>query len=260
LIRKNMKKAMAFILAMTLAFSLAACGGGDVGDGGDTTASPPDPAPPPLTAAVGDLIEFGGYEWRVLEVSGGKALLLSEKVLEWRAYQNDGSSATWAQSDMRAYLNGEFYDSFSASDRARIAETYVITDDNPWFYTQAMASGDDLWVQDAPRGGADTYDRIFLLSLEEVARCFGDSGQLAGGNPGSSWYISDRYDSARIAYTAVASPWGDPANTSWWWWLRSPGYAGNYAAGVYYGGIVYVYGYYAVARGGVRPAMWVNLD
>jgi hypothetical protein len=51
----------------------------------------------------------------------------------------------------------------------------------------------------------DTDDYIFLLSLEEVVKYFGDSGQLLNGNPNYEHGISDEYNGARIAYTLNGS-------------------------------------------------------
>ena len=46
-----------------------------------------------------------------------------------------------------------------------------------------------------------------------------------------------------------------------WWWLRSPGYFQNGAALVSYGGVVFSYGStVSNGYGGVRPAMWIDLD
>ena len=39
-----------------------------------------------IRASVGDVIQFGGIDWLVLDIQDGKALLLSEKILEERPY------------------------------------------------------------------------------------------------------------------------------------------------------------------------------
>ena len=117
------------------------------------------------SVSVGDTIQFGGYGWRVLDVKDGKALLLSDKVLERKAIHHDGKVIiTWADSDMRQYLNGEFLGGIPADERAKIAETTVANKDNQWYGT---------------KGGNDTKDKIFLLSLDEVVKYFGDSGKAA---------------------------------------------------------------------------------
>ena len=238
-----MKKFTALTLALIVALTLAA----SCAESAPTT-----------TVNVGDIIEFGGYDWRVLEVRDGRALLLSDRVLEERAYHDSYVGFTWATSDMRTYLNDTFYNSFSASDRARIVETQVTTNDNPWY---------------GSAGGGTTTDRIFLLSIEEVVRYFGDSGELAQvpaqthgpftwtGEDGISYeyYVWDRhgfndtYNESRIAYSEDG--------TASWWWLRSPGYHPNIAAHVDIFGLLDVLGR-NVERddGGVRPALWLELQ
>jgi hypothetical protein len=193
---------------------------------------------PPITATVGETLEFGGYEWRVLEVDGGKALLLSEYVeyALFRQYHNESTDITWADCDLRAYLNDEFYNSFGESERARIVLTRVSTKDNEWFGNS---------------GGDDTDDYIFLLSLEEVIRYFGDSGQLAN-QPEGAFGINDEYNEARIAY--------DLDGSHMFWRLRSPGLGNNYAAEIGRGGDLNVMGMGVTSDSGLRPAMWVNLD
>jgi len=186
---------------------------------------------------VGDIMAFGGIEWWVLDVQDGRALLLSEKVLFEKAYDDTAdSSLTWETSSLRHYLNNEFYNTFRARERSRIMETRNINRNNQWFGTN---------------GGSGTSDRIFLLSLEEVVRYFGDSGQLEN-RPSGGGGISDEYNSERIARDVN----GDAS----WWWLRSPGNISNYAARVYVVGSVNVRGGRVGHVGvGVRPALWINL-
>ncbi|MCL1941737.1 MAG: DUF6273 domain-containing protein, partial [Synergistaceae bacterium] len=94
--------------------------------------------------------------------------------------------------------------------------------------------------------------RIFLLSLEEVARYFGDSGQLKKRPSSNTYYINDQYNSARIAK--------DASGNALWWWLRSPGNYSVLAASVHYDGLVFIIGDYVLLdHGGVRPALWINL-
>jgi len=109
----------------------------------------------------------------------------------------------------------------------RIAETRVIYNDNLWYGSS---------------GGNDTTDKIFLLSLEEVVKYFGDSGQF--NRPRREWVFNDQYNSARVAR--------DANGQVSWWWLRSPG--------VYIVGNVSIGGYFVFSDAvGVRPVLWINL-
>jgi len=208
-----------------------------INSGAPGTQSPTAP-PPGINAAVGDIIEFGGYEWRVLEVRDGNALILNENIIKRRAYNVDGYDTTWEYSSLRSYLNGEFYDSFTQAERTRIVETRNANADNQWFGTA---------------GGSETADRIFLLSLEEVVQYFGDSGQLSSRPSDNAIAIDDRFNSMRTA--------GERAGHISWWWLRSPGHRSGSAANVGSGGTVNVMGFsVGTFSGGVRPAMWINLQ
>jgi hypothetical protein len=194
-------------------------------------------------------MEFGGYEWRVLEVRDGKALIITDKTIDFRAYHNESKDITWADCELRSYLNHEFYENFDAADRAKIADTSNANENNQWY--------------DAP-GGVDTTDKIFLLSLEEAVRYFGDSGQLADRPFDTSYQrlteqINDQYDDARIAYAAVDSLWGTPAGAASDWWLRSPGFNAVFVAYVSQFGVIYVEGRSIDYFYGIRPAMWVTL-
>lgn len=69
------------------------------------------------------------------------------------------------------YLNGEFYDKFSITDKSRIIPVINKNPDNQWY---------------GSKGGADTQGSIFLLTIEDVVcRCFGDSSEKLY-NPGKN--------------------------------------------------------------------------
>ena len=110
---------------------------------------------------TGDKISFGSYEWRVLEVKNNTALIITEYIIEQRAYHNAYKDITWADCSLRKYLNSEFYDRFTTAEKSRIIPVLNKNPDNQWYGT---------------KGGTDTQDSIFLLSIEEtVCRYFGDS-------------------------------------------------------------------------------------
>jgi hypothetical protein len=200
------------------------------------TDTPPDASPPAQegSAKVGDIMEFGGYSWRVIAVQGDNALIITEEVIDLRAYNEEREDVTWADCDLRAWLNGEFLDSFDEGERDLIVETRNGNNDNEWF-------GSD--------GGEDTTDSVFLLSLEEAVRYFGDSGQLAKRPSDTSRFISDGHNDNRVAFS-------DDSAT--WWWLRSPGKAGTAATDVISDGSINVEGSGVHNHGGVRPALWLK--
>jgi hypothetical protein len=231
------------------------------------TATPtPTPAPTPSPAPqadinynLGDTVQFGGLNWVVLDIDGSYALVLLEIPIEaGRQFHIGLSSVTWETSDMRHFLNNQFLNRFGGGDVARIRETTVITNDNPWFGTP---------------GGETVTDRIFLLSLEEVVQYFGDSGMLnAGIDPNArgfyefsgeghaptqygifEFFLHDQYSAAREA-----------GARGHWWWLRSSGASPMHAAAVWVNGELMVAGGFVDDElwnigATVRPAMWLNL-
>lgn len=218
------EKIAAGLVAAVLLFCLTACQA-------DTSASLDD-------LSVGqEGVWFGPYSWEVLDIQDGKALLITEDILEMIRYNEEYEAIVWADSTLRAYLNGEFYENnFSDEEKARIVTVTNTTPDNAWFGTE---------------GGPDTEDKIFLLSTEEVVRYFGDSGQLENGNPDSSYSIEDEYGKERIAQF-------EDANERWW--LRSPGIEPEFTSMVARCGMLEVGGYFAEKREGLRPALWITLE
>ena len=199
---------------------------------------------------IGDTIQFGGYDWLVLEVKNDKMLILSNKVIENRRYHNIEGRITWAKCELHYYLNNEFYNMFNIHEKMQIIETCITTNNNPWFETE---------------GGNMVNDKIFLLSIEEVVKYFGDSGDLKN-RKGWYWdnnelilkdengyYLNDQYNNERIAK--------DNNGMASWWWLRSPGNSNLRVVRVRDVGTICVHG--SVTRGlscagGIRPALWLN--
>lgn len=198
---------------------------------------------------AGDKITFGSYEWRVLKIQNNKALIITEYIIERRSYHSAYKDTTWADCSLRKYLNGEFYNRFSAADQSRIIPVLNKNPDNEWYGSE---------------GGEDTQDSIFLLSMEEaVCRYFGDSSSRLY-NPGKNqryWFQrKDENNSLRIARHK-----GEKGAD--WWWLRSPGRVRVKAVYIHGDGNIGIQGNNILignlsdgeCRGGVRPALWVKL-
>lgn len=188
----------------------------------------------------GNKITFGEYDWRVLTTKNRRALITTETIVELRWYHQTFAAVTWADSALRKHLNHEFYDKFSHDEKAKIITVTNQNSDNHWFKT---------------KGGVDTTDRIFLLSLEEVCRYFGDSTANLQNKGSQRWFIDDENNGKRQAKYA---------NGFHWWRLRSPGYYARTAASISAKGYVYVRGNGVYGRpkdgGGVRPALWLRLE
>ncbi|ADL52940.1 DUF6273 domain-containing protein [Clostridium cellulovorans] len=192
---------------------------------------------------------FGGYNWRVLDIQNNRALIMTEYIIEQRAYHDAYKDITWADCALRKYLNGEFYDKFNVTDKSRIIPVINKNPDNQWY---------------GSKGGADTKDSIFLLSIEEVVcKYFGDSSSKLY-NPGKNqryWFEKkDENNSKRIA-RLPGEKW------STWWWLRSPGRVNVKAVYIHGDGNIGIQGNNILKGnisdgkciGGVRPSLWLKL-
>jgi len=198
---------------------------------------------------IGDKIVFDKYNWNILDIKNNAALIITEGIIEHRRYHDAYEEITWAECSLRKYLNGEFYDRFSAVDQSRIIPVINKNLDNQWY---------------GSRGGEDTEDRIFLLSLEEVScKYFGDSSSKLY-NPGKNqryWFErKDENNSKRIAVN-------NKEEWYYWWWLRSPGRVNKKAVYMFPNGNIGIQGNNIFkgniaegeCRGGIRPALWLNL-
>ena len=203
----------------------------------------------PDNFAAGDVISFGRYdqdndpsngaepiEWIVLDVKDGAAILLSQYVLDARPYNGLGMKITWEKCSLRKWLNGTFLETaFSESEQA-LLNTFVSTaDKNPFF-----ADVDP---------GADTEDKVSLLSIEEAIVYFGDL-IIAPAMPTQTAI-------ARGIYTSrTTSSLGQTA-----WWLRTPGSQSDNAAYMVTGNKLIEGGNEVSASNyGVRPVIRVSLS
>ena len=227
----------------------------------------PRPATIPLSQDIetGNLVHFGAYTWRVLDVQDGKALLLTENTIHRMAFRcttRIRGFQTWEYSNVREWLNRDFYRTFTYEERNIITEVDVINNPNPWFY-----NNDNILNINTN----DTTDKIFLLSVEEVVHYFGDSGQLENTvvhgytmfNVGTAnpqyvlitlaTRIDDEYNLSRIALR-------DDRDAVVMWWLRTNGSSGFRTAYVQDDGTIVITGGGSSFLGGVRPALWLNLE
>lgn len=201
---------------------------------------------------IGSVIIFGDYQWRILDIKDGKMLILTDEIIEQRDYHDKKENITWEHSEIRNFLNHEFFERFSTSDKERILTTPNKTADNPWY---------------ASCGGRDTVDRVFLLSLDEVVRLyFGDSSRLLDNPKKNQRYWFDRKDENNIKRRALF------INSPWWWWTRTPGKNNKVSVYIHGDGNIGIQGN-GISKtsfntlhhmtksneGGVRPAIWVKI-
>jgi hypothetical protein len=188
-----------------------------------------------VSASVGDIISFGPCKWKVLGKEGGAALLITDGIYLKGAYSNCGGDGdVWKTCPMRDYLNGEFLKNFTAEDKSRIVEKLVPSHGNKFYPDIA--------------NGSDSRDKVFVLSMTEVVRYFGDSGTLKRGDLPNE-LLSDEFNKNRIARD-------DSGNCDWW--LRTVGAVPYFATFVNNSGYIDTEGVAMGDEKGIRPAMWVK--
>lgn len=191
---------------------------------------------------VGDVVHFGNYylnndldkepiSWKVLDINNNKVLLLTEYGIDAMPYNHAFENTTWATSSLRHWLNKEFLQiAFTKEEQELIQTTHLVNSQNSVYGTL---------------GGANTNDKIFVLSVNEAIKYFesNDDRQV----------LATPYAIQKGAYLLKD-------NGKYAWWLRTPGHYENSATIVhFYGGIFdngecVVYGNYVV-----RAALWKSL-
>ena len=190
----------------------------------------------------GDVMTFGRYEqdndlsdgpeaieWIVLDVQDNKALLISKYLLDWKAYNTEGTETTWETCSLRKWLNEEFLDSAFSRDEQ---DAVLVTDvDNSISQTSEYGSLD---------GGKNTQDRIYVLSHLEAGE----------------YFASDK--ARKCSATAYANAQGKAQGkfVTDSWWLRSPYQTRMRVSMVYNGNRQNAL---VDDMKGVRPAFWVDL-
>ena len=187
-------------------------------------------------------------KWRVLQNANGQLFVLSDQILDFRKYETNRNvtSITWAQSNIRSWLNGNtdykfLHDAFCDLEKQAIEDTNVVNQDNPLHGTN---------------GGNDTTDKIFLLSIDDILNTeYGFSGTLAAGTAQTRVAT----DTAYTAYKSATQTVGIHEGTSDFWWLRSPGQDSICAALIGSLG-EYLDNHSAKLLNGIRPAMNIDLS
>ena len=170
-------------------------------------------------ANVGDIVKFGNYphtsnggtqpiEWQVLSKENNKMLVISKYGLDAKPF--DGSSNNWANSEIRKWLNVDFY--------------------NKAFTDQEKKS-----IKSSNLSDVGTTDNVFLLSCDEAYKYFAnDDARKCKGTEyavKNGVYVSDN-------------------GYSWWWLRSPHLSSDFYVYNVHYDGNFdsYVYDYNLLAR------------
>ena len=173
-------------------------------------------------------------------MEGNKAFVVSEYVLEGRVYHGRKEDVNWATCDLRTWLNGWFLNAaFTQEEQQAILATQVDTPEHPDYPIKGFVR-------------VRSMDKVFLLSYQEIMEL-----------------MPTRND--RLVYATewagITASVSQLANGMPWWWLRTTGaslqnacYISNAAEGVIKEGPVNQMNTLYGTTGGVRPAMWIDLN
>ncbi|MBR6705851.1 MAG: hypothetical protein IKI84_04125 [Clostridia bacterium] len=200
--------------------------------------------------------------WRILDIRDGKALLLADRMPDCVPFNCEDEEVRWENCTLRSWLNGYGADAnrqgidytgagfidraFTAEERGAIVPFRCVNRENRDYGTP---------------GGADTADRLFILSNGEVFED-GDSGRY-GFDPGRDHDDpAKRFTSTLYAKCMGAwwSPVEDYAGNSFWF-MRTSGYTARSVTYVCDFGYIYSKGTLVTCSdAAVLPAMWVDLE
>lgn len=126
-----------------------------------------------------------GTEWVLLKLdeASGRGMVISRDCVTQRAY-NAPTVVTWETSDLRKWLNSEYYESLPEELRARIIRTEIATPDSC-----------------SIPGGNNTIDSLFLLSIDEYSEILPEALRQAHfhGEPCWWWLRSPGYSTGDVA-------------------------------------------------------------
>ena len=172
--------------------------------------------------------------WRIIHDDGTYYTLMMDPVLFTSDYSGSWSEASWANSNMREFLNGDFYQkAFNSSEQTDIVDTTI----SFWSYKEGAGYSYDT-----------TVDKVYILSTEEYMNP--DYGFSNTGEPSDTRI--PHYNEKSI-YLDVTTHFGDKEefdseNKTTWVWTRDV-HANNFGfpmptyvttdGGIYSGGQTY---------------------
>jgi len=199
-------------------------------------------------------------EWVLLDENENGKLLVSRYVLDCVPYNQEYADVTWETCTLRKWLNDDFMrEAFAEEEMAQIRLSHVAN-------SSIMGNG-----------GNDTEDKVFCLSLEELAKYYKltyDPYAYFGYNKNlitaATAFAKDRgvwtlTNDGEIEYFYEYAPKGYMESCAGLeggaWWLRTKGWEQDACAVLPYGyaGADYEFGV-STENYGVRPAVWVNSD
>ncbi len=140
---------------------------------------------------LGSIVYFGAYNndaipWEVLDNDGSNVLLVSEHILDTRAYHS-ADEATWSESDLRAWLNGDFYDAAFTN----LEKSALLGSDKVALLTLAQAQDTDYFDSDSARiaSFSGTNSIYWLTGESGAAKCVTDTGTIESADATNTYGV-----------------------------------------------------------------------
>lgn len=195
-------------------------------------------------------------KWRVLQINGDDAFLLSDKILDVQKYNKSYRAIQWEDCSLRQWLNQEFFiNAFNEKEREGIIEADV---KNGEYINEEIGTSND------------TKDKVYLLSKSEVRETkFGFSYVTTEitERQTTNYYRNSCFNIAECSQFAIARGVSHTKGKGDWW-LRSVKDEGRANAVSYIGFCTYefVAGAQNLCTGklmpdfGVRPVIHLDLS
>ena len=118
-----------------------------------------------------ETVIFGNWdgkplEWLILSDDGNALTLWCMNVIKVMPFSKEQCSAYYAESDVRAFLEGEFYETaFSTKEKARIKDTELDCTEYQTYYGAVGVGATDYRKE-------PLTTRVFLLSIREIMKTY----------------------------------------------------------------------------------------
>ena len=180
--------------------------------------------------------------WKILESNNGEYKLLSTVLLD--AHRYDYSSNNYKYSDIRSWLNNEFYNTAFSLDNSYIQTIEV---DNS---ASTTSSSTNKYACE------NTNDKVYLLSYQDYLNADYGFSTSTSSSTTRECKTTD-YARANRAFSSTNSSY----KKNGWYWTRSPSSSySNYANIVDYDGSLYSDYYVNGTYHGVRPSLSVKIS
>ncbi len=135
-------------------------------------------------------LENGGelIEWKVVEKNEDSILIASKYALDCMKYAESAENFTWAKSDIRSWLNGEFYDTvFDSGEKSRIMTSTVTGEVNELF----GKSSDETVKDKLYLFNSVELDKYYVTDIPRITQCTEYAKNIAVGECG--WWLREYY-------------------------------------------------------------------